>query len=425
MFTAQPTGLTGWFTTTDVAVIIALAVGLGALILALDVIARRLTARARERARIRAGAWAADRARAARRRRRVRVRARAVAASFMDTPGARRALLAVLALTAVAATVLSAHGIQDSLTNVGMTAWWVRVAGFTAFEGFLLVMFALSWWHRTTSQEGFDIYGAVTWAGAGVLALVGYHGGGDWIYALFAPMAAAGFHLTAGAERRRRGGAPSWAARAGAAARARVEAVLVLLGRTPTSADTNARDRERRRARVADRFVKARRATVITRAVRVRAFDRAVAAAGARGLLDTAGRAVVADLVTTRLGAFDALGALAGASAVWGAPSAVAAPEAPPVPEPDPEPEPPARAPLATVSELRAPEPDPGHDDLPARLLAAFAGPTEAAVWAVEHYRDTGALPTGAALGERFETHPGNARKWLSPARTVLEAAAA
>ena len=426
MFASQRTGIAGWFTTTDVAVIIALAIGLGALILLIDVLARRLTATARERARIRATAWADHRARAARRRRRVRARARAVASSFMDTPGARRALLSVLALTAVAATVLSAHGIQDSLTDVGMTAWWVRACGFIAFEGFLFVMFALSWWHITTSQEGFDIFGAFTWVGAFVLALVGYHGGGDWLYAVFAPMAAVGFHLTAFAERRRRGGAPSWAARAGAAARTRVEAALVLMGRTPMSADTNARDTERRRARVAHRFVTARRASVLTRAVRVRAFDRAVAAAGARGLLDAAGRAVVAELVSTRLGAFDALGALAGSGSVWGAVPAVAAPAAPaePIPDPDPAPEPegPARR-LATVTELRASEPEAGRDDLPARLLAAFAGPTEAAVWTVEQWKATGKLPTGPALGERFETHPGNARKWMAPARAVLEAA--
>jgi hypothetical protein len=422
----HPTGAPAWLATTDtptiITLIIAALIMLGALLAVADIIARRLTLGARERARIRAEVWSVHRARAARRRARVRARSRAVAASFMDTPGARRALLLLLTFTAVAATVLSAHGIQDALTAAGLDSWWVRLCGFAAFEGFMLTMFALSWWHITTSQPGLDIYGLCTWAGSFVLALVGYHGGGDWIYLVFAPLAAFGFHLTAGAERRRRGGAASWFARAAAALRRRFEAALVWLGRTPTSADTNRTDRERRLNRVAARAVKAHRARR-ARSWREWRFDVAVHAAQARGLLDAAGRAYVAELVATRLGALNALApaSLDALGVGWGAPAPApkrAAVEAAPEPAPAPAPEP---APVA------APEPvaeDPREvARTAAAILAAFAGPTDAAEWSVERWKATGKLPTGAQLGEKYETHPGNARKWLAPARSVLEAA--
>lgn len=436
------TAATSWLTTTDTPTLIALAiaavVGLGALILVVDIIARRLTLGARERARIRAEVWHVHRARAARRRARVRARTRAVATSFMDTPGARRALLVLLAFTAVAATVLSAHGIQDALTGAGLDAWWVRVCGFAAFEGFMLTMFALSWWHITTSQDGLDIYGLLTWVGSIVLAAVGYHGGGDWIYAVFAPLAAAGFHLTAGAERRRRGGAPPWVARAATAIRRRFDAALVWLGRTPTSADTNRIDRERRLNRVAARAVKAHRAAR-ARAWRGALFDRAVNAAQARGLLDASGRAYVAELVATRIGALDALAPanLAALGVAWGAPApeperapvaveaAPAAPAAEPDPVPAPEPEPFMEAVRERARAVDAAAPGGGDArevaGTAAALLSAFAGPTDAAVWTVDQWKETGRLPTGAELGAHASTHPGNARKWLAPARAVLE----
>lgn len=408
-----PTAATGWLTTTDTPTVIALAiaavVGLGALILVVDIIARRITAGARERARLRAEMWAVHRARAARRRHRVRARTRAVAASFMDTPAARRALLVLLALTAVAATILSAHGIQDALTGAALDSWWARVCGFIAFEGFMLTMFALSWWHITTSQDGLDIYGVLTWVGSIVLAAVGYHGGGDWIYAVFAPLAAAGFHLTAGAERRRRGGAPPWVSRAAAALRRRFESALVWLGRTPTSADTNRTDRERRLNRVAARAVRAHRAER-ARAWRAARFDRAVNAAQARGLLDAAGRAYVAELVATRIGALAALAPsnLAALGVVWGAP------------EPEPE--------RAAAEAAPAPETVMKRALERARVIDAAAPgnrptPTasnreDAIRWCVELYEATGKMPSGPELAVKFPTHPGNARKWISAART-------
>ena len=406
-----PTAATGWLTTTDTPTIIALAiaavVGLGALILVVDIIARRITAGARERARLRAEVWAVHRARAARRRRRVRARTRAVAASFMDTPGARRALLVLLAFTAIAATVLSAHGIQDALTGAGLDSWWVRVCGFAAFEGFMLTMFALSWWHITTSQDGLDIYGVLTWVGSAVLAMVGYHGGGDWIYAVFAPLAAAGFHLTAGAERRRRGGAPPWAARAYAAARARVEAALVWLGRTPTSADTNRVDRERRLNRVAARAVRAHRAER-ARAWRAARFDRAVNAAQARGLLDAAGRAYVAELVATRIGALDALAPvnLTALGVVWGA--RAPEPERAPVEAVEPGPVPAAAEPVAAAPATVREAPPASHRE-------------DAIRWCVELYEATGKMPSGPELAVKFPTHPGNARKWIGAARSRVK----
>lgn len=418
MSAPDATGPAAWLATTDPATLTALAlagtIALGGLLYLTNMAARRATAgaraRAAERARLRVEVWAADRAMARRRRARLRYRARQVARSFMDTPRARRALLAVVLVTALAATVLSAHGIQDALGDARLNDWWVRVCGFIAFEGFLLAMFVLSWWHRTTSQEGFDIYGAFTWAGSGLLALVGYHGGGDWLYAVFAPLAALGFHLTAGAERRRRGGAPSWAARAATAARARIEAALVWLGRTPTSADTNARDAERRRARVAARAVKARRAGRFTKGARERAFHRAVSAAAARGLLDNAGRAIVTELVAVRLTALDALtnAALATDTGLWAAPSA-------PVPEPERAPERASAPTLApTVETESAPRPA-RAETAPARPRVSQRDP--AIAWCVEQYAANGEMPSGPEVGARFGTVPGNARKWIATAR--------
>jgi hypothetical protein len=428
----HPTGATAWLTTTDtptaITLIIAALIMAAALITIADITARRLTLGARERARARAQLWAAHHARAARRRARVRARARAVATSFMDTPTARRALLALLNFTALAATVLSAHGIQDALTGAGLESWWVRVLGFAAFEGFMLTMFALSWWHITTSQDGLDIYGVCTWGGSIVLALVGYHGGGDWIYLVFAPLAAFGFHLTARAERRRRGGALSWAAKAAAAARRRFEAALVWLGRTPTSTDTNRKDRERRLNRVAARAVKAHRAER-ARAWRAWRFDCAVHAAQARGILDEAGRAYVAELVAARFGALDALApaALGALGVVWGTPAA-------PAPEPAPAEAP--HAPNAMVRDAleraRAVEAKQAPARVDARevagvaatILASFKGDTERAVWIADYFKDTGELPTGRQLGEAFTVDASTGRRWLEPVKAALGAEA-
>lgn len=431
MFNIHPTGATAGIAAADtpdlIALIIAALIALGALIMLADIAARRLTLGARERARIRAELWAVHRARAARRRARVRARTRAVATSFMDTPGARRALLALLAFTALAATVLSAHGIQDALTAAGLDAWWVRACGFAAFEGFMLTMFALSWWHITTSQDGLDIYGLCTWAGSILLALVGYHGGGDWIYLVFAPLAAFGFHLTAGAERRRRGGAPPWAAKAAAALRLRFESVLVWLGRTPTSDDTNRKDRERRLNRVAARAFKAHRASR-ARAWRERRFDRAVHAAQARGLLDAEGRAYVAELVATRFTALDALTptALDALGFAWGTPAcaAAAAHEATDaLGEPSP-----TLAPAHDRARAIEAVPAPARADarevagVAATILAAFKGDTERAVWVADHFRDTGQLPTGRELGDAFEVDASTGRRWLEPVKAALKA---
>lgn len=442
MFDPQPTGLADWLATIDIPATIALVIGAVVALVGADVLARRLTMRAAARARIRARQWGEHRAAAARRRARIRARTRAVARSFMDTPAARRAILAVLAVTAVSATVLSAHGVQDALTGAGLTAWWTRLAGLVAFEGFLLVMASLSWWHRTTGQDGADVYGTLVWGGAGVLALVGYHGGDDWLYAVFAPLAALGFHLVTGAERRRRNAGTTWAARIGAAIRSRVERVLVWFGRTPTSEDTNARERERRYSRVVARTVKAHRANR-AKSWRVWLFERALADAEARGLLDEAGRALIAERCAAR---YTALDALAPATLAVGAPlwTREAAPAAPLAPVPDPK-APPAPASPAVACELpeptpALPAPDPVREAplAPVRpirpaeaasarevIVAAFPpkAAAGAATWCADYYDEHGKLPTGREVGDAFATHQGNARKWLAPVRAVLDAA--
>lgn len=425
MFTTQPTDIDAWIATIDVPTGIALASALIIALTLIDILARRLTASARARAQARAQQWAAHRAARARRKARLKARDRARSRSFMDTPAARRAILAVLTATAAAATVLSAHGVQDALTDAGITTWWARLAGIAAFEGFLLVMAFLSWWHRTTGQDGADIYGSLVWAGAAVLALVGYHGGGDWIYAVFAPLAALGFHLLTGAERRRRGAGTTWVARLGAAARARAERIAVWLGRTPTSADTSARDAERRYSRIVHRRVKAQRARR-ARAWRAWLFDRALADAESRGLLDEAGRARIAERVAARYSAFDALApdALSAAASMWSRTAPVTEHTPEPTPSPSPssapelEPEASSRPPLAAVPAL--PDPDAARDV----ILAAFPAraPRDAAAWCAAYYEQHGTLPTGRQLGDAAGTHPGNARKWLAPVRAALTA---
>lgn len=439
MFDPQRTGLADWLATIDIPATIALIIGAVVALVGADVLARRLTMRAAARARIRARQWGAQRAANARRRARVKARTRAVARSFMDTPAARRFILVTLAVTAVAATVLSAHGVQDALTGAGLTAWWARVAGLVAFEGFLLVMASLSWWHRTTGQDGADVYGSLVWGGAGVLALVGYHGGGDWIYAVFAPMAALGFHLLTGAERRRRGAGTTWAARLGAAVRSRVERVAEWFGYTPTSESSSERDAERRYSRVVARRVAAERARR-AKGWRVKLFERALAEAEARGLLDEAGRALIAERVAARYTAFDALApsALAEGPALWRRGAA-------PAPMPEPEPVAPAAPAPAVVDEAPEPTPAPtvpepvappapvipirGADAGSVRELIMSVFPPKAkagaAKWCADYFGEHGRLPTGRELGDAIGTHQGNARKWLAPVREALAGAAA
>lgn len=410
---------------TTIALLTAAAITALAALWGIDALARRTTAHARARARVRAQQWARHRAATARRRARQRARTRASARSFMDTRGARRAILAVLTLTATAATVLSAHGVQDALTGAGLTAWWARAAGLIAFEGFLLVMASLSWWHRTTGQTGADVYGALVWGGAAVLAIVGYHGGGDWIYAVFAPMAALGFHLLTGAERRRRGNGATWLGRAGAAIGARWDALTVRLGRTPTGEDTTARDAERRRSRVIARAVKTHRARR-ARAWRTWLFERALADAEARGLLDEHGRALIAERCAARYTALDALApaTVTDGAPLWARPTTAReigpeddAPRAPRVPKSAPA--------VAPVRALRtATDNEPAPADIGARITGAFpaSAPDGAAAWCAEHYRSHGRLPTGREIGDAFGSHPGNARKWLKPVKDAIGA---
>lgn len=398
--------LTEWLSTLDgprTAALIASALAAhAALALALGA----LTRRPRERARAAAAEWA--RARASRAEARARERATPEARTER---AARRGALAralLVGVIAVAATNLSAHGIQAGLAGIGLGAVDTRISAFIVFEGLLALSAGLSWWHQTTNQPGSDRYRAAMWTITAVMSYLGWAWSGTWVFAIWPPLAAVAWHWVVTAEARRRHG------RHGLVSRARAQITAHLERRFRPTGEA---DRRRHLTRLERRTVRANTAPRAWRWAWVRAWARANEAAEARGLLDEDTRVAMAARIAARYAGPAALAPEAVAGLDPWARATVARQDAPAAPE-----APPALRVVQTSAPAREIATE-AADSVRAMLQARFTGPADPAQretvidYLADHWETHRAWPTGRALAETAGAHPGTGRKWLASIR--------
>jgi hypothetical protein len=399
--------VTDYLTTLDpartTALVIAVFIGVAVLYLLLHYLTRHGRARAREAAR----AWAdVKRVEWA-----TRADIRSTRARKQATEGARAARRAHLALmagavgvvvVAVAATNLSAHGIQARLGEVGLGALDARISVFIVFEGLLALAGGLSLWHQITGRSGIDRYAVGMWVISGLMAYLAAWGGGAPLFGVFPIIAAVAWHeLTA-----------AWAKYRGK--------YRGILGRGATSEDATAVDTERRLSAIVTYGTRANAGLRGTRWAWKIAHARAERAADARGILTPEVRDEVRARAASRyLGARALAPEAVEAFNPWNTtrPSARAArvEDARPAPAP-------AAPAVRALRVVAAPVDEPVMRDL---IERHYAGPSHAYEWTVGFWEREGKLPTGAQLSAEFGGHPGACRKWVSPIKGAAAQAAA
>ncbi len=416
MNSIDPTSVTDYLATLDpmrtAALIIGLFVGQAALYVLLHYATRKGRARAREAAR----AW--NEARAVEWRAMAEVRAdRARERGTTEGHRARTARLALIggaamvALVAIAATNLSAHGIQANLGDVGLGALNARISVFLVFEGVLATAGGLSFWHQVTGRAGVDRYALGMWGMSLFMAYLAAWGGGSLIYAPFPIIAAVMFHELTAAEAKRRG------------------KYRGILGRGATSQDATAVDTERRINAIVTYGTRANRGPRGTRWFWAILHAHAERAADARGILTPAVRAeILARSAARYIGARALAPDEVAAHNPWLAAHALAAAE---VPDAERALEEDARAAIdnARAAEVVVPA---RVERVELHVVGAGGGKgltaAEADVLIAEHCIDredvrvfvrkfwgrTQAWPTGRQLAEEFGGDAGNCRKWVS-----------
>ena len=175
------------------------ACALGALMLAL--ILWRTSMSARARASEKARAWAALKA--------PEWEARAQRKADERASGARSqrrirgALMIAVALVAIGATNLSAHGTLDMIARAGLESLDAQIAVIVVFEMFLAILGALSLWHMNHGT-GFNKYELGVWLMAALMGGMSWWGAGSAVFALWPLLAAVAWHMviTFGRERK-------------------------------------------------------------------------------------------------------------------------------------------------------------------------------------------------------------------------------
>jgi hypothetical protein len=392
------------FTSTPEGALI-ISCALGALMLAL--IMWRTSAGARARAQEKARAWAALKApeweARAERKRAER------ASGARSRARIRGALMLAVALVALGATNLSAHGTLDMIERAGLRSLDAQIAVIIVFEMFLAILGGLSLWHMNHGT-GWNKYEAGVWAMASLMGVLSWWGAGSVVFALWPLLAAVAWHMviTFGREHKTSALVTWWRLKRGKA----------------TSQDANAVMTERLITRIVNHGFAANEGARILRRARSRMFDRAWADADALGILTPEVRARIQTRIAARYAGARALARDAVAHMnPWNerAQSPRAARIARPV-----------SAPPAPVVEMSAHEDtDERADDEPVSAPVAlslidavrehFAGPSHAIEWAIEYTRVNGDLPTGKQLAAAFNLSEGNCRKWVTPVRAALK----
>ena len=400
------------FTTTPEGALI-FAIALGALMLAL--ILWRTSQGARARAQEKARAWAEIKrpdweARAAR-------KAEARASGARTRACIRGALMIAVALVALGATNLSAHGTLDMIARAGLESLDAQIAVIVVFEMFLAILGALSLWHMNHGT-GFNKYEAGVWLMASLMGALSWWGAGSVIFALWPLLAAVAWHMviTFGREHKTSALVVWWRMKRGKA----------------TSQDANAVMTERLITRIVNHGYAANEGARILRKIRERAFDRAWADADALGILTPEVRARIQTRIAARYAGARALAPEAVAHMnPWNERASMSARTNARAVRP-------VSAPPAPVVEMSAHEDtDERAEDAPVSAQAAptlidavrahFAGPAKAFEWTLEYVKTNGELPTGQDLAEACKPSPdakplsaANCRKWVTPVRKAL-----
>jgi hypothetical protein len=327
----------------------------------------------------------------------------------------RGALMLAVALVALGATNLSAHGTITMIQRAGLESLDAAISVIVVFEMFLAILGALSYWHMQHGT-GFNKYEAGVWSMAALMGGMSWWGAGSAIFALWPLLAAVAWHLviTFGREHKTSALVTWWRLKRGNATTRDASAVLT----------------ERLITRIVNHGYAANEGARILRSVRSRMFDRAWADADALGILTPEVRARIQTRIAARYAGASALARDAVAHMnPWNERAVSARSNARAVR--------PVSAPPAPVVEMSAhentderapeiesaPEPAPSaHDatDLVGALRAHFAGPSHALEWSLEFAKVNGEIPTGDDLAKAFEKTAGNCRKWMTPVRKAL-----
>lgn len=398
------------FTSTPQGALI-IACALGALMLAL--ILWRTGAGARARASEKARIWgelnrAELEARAARKR-------EERASGARSRARIRGALMLAVALVALGATNLSAHGTLDMIARAGLDSLDAQIAVIVVFEMFLAILGALSLWHMNHGT-GFNKYEAGVWSMASLMGALSWWGAGSVIFALWPLLAAVAWHMviTFGREHKQSALVVWWRLKRGKA----------------TSQDSNAVMTERLITRIVNHAYAANAGARIFRSIRARMFDRAWADADALGILTPEVRARIQTRIAAR---YEGARALAHDKVAhmnpWNERAPQSAHRARTVR--------PVSAPPALVVETSAHEdtderaqidvvaPVSAHVDhdtsaLVSAVLTCFTGPDDVKAWVVDFVRTNGTLPTRDVLAVPAKKSPGHVARWMSPVRKEL-----
>lgn len=397
------------FTSTPEGALI-IACALGALMLAL--ILWRTSQGARARAAEKARIWGELNrpeleARAARKR-------EARASGARTNARIRGALMLAVALVALGATNLSAHGTLDALARIGLRSLDTQISVIVVFEMFLAILGALSYWHMHHGT-GFNRYELGVWLMASLMGVIAWWGAGSVIFALWPLLAAVAWHMviTFGREHKVSPLVTWWRLKRGKA----------------TSRDANAVMIERLITRIVNHGYAANEGARILRSIRARMFDRAWADADALGILTPEVRARIQTRIAARYAGASALARDAVAHMnPWNerAQSARTARAVRPVSAP------PAlalevsahedTAERAQTNEIAPVSAPPAHDAsaLVSAVLDCFAGPDDVKAWVVDFVRTNGKLPTRDALAVPAKKSPGHVARWMMPVRKEL-----
>lgn len=329
----------------------------------------------------------------------------------------RGALMLAVALVALGATNLSAHGTLDMIARAGLESLDAQIAVIVVFEMFLAILGALSYWHMHHGT-GFNKYEAGVWSMASLMGVMSWWGAGSVIFALWPLLAAVAWHMviTFGREHKTSALVVWWRLKRGKA----------------TSQDSNAVMTERLITRIVNHGYAANEGARIFRSARARMFDRAWADADALGILTPEVRARIQTRIAARYAGARALARDAVAHMnPWNerAPQSahrartvrpVSAPPAPVV-EMSAHEDTDERAQVDEIAPVSAPV---AHDD--ARVIDAivnnFKADAKVVEWAKAFYLKNKELPTRNEVAAVAQLSPGHCARWLTNTRKELAA---
>lgn len=326
----------------------------------------------------------------------------------------RGALMIAVALVALGATNLSAHGTLDMIARAGLESLDAQIAVIVVFEMFLAILGALSLWHMNHGT-GFNKYEAGVWAMASLMGGMSWWGTGSAIFALWPLLAAVAWHLviTFGREHKTSPLVTWYRMKRGKA----------------TSQDATALLTERLITRIVNHGYAANEGARILRSLRARAYDRAWADADALGILTPEVRARIQTRVSAR---YEGARALARDKVSHMNPWNERAPQrahtartvrpvsAPPAPvvEMSAHEDTDEHAQVDEVAPVSAPPAD--TSALVSAVLSAFEGPDDIREWVVTFVKTNGKLPTRNDVAVPARKSPGHCARWMMPVRKEL-----